>query len=444
MNQLAPRSQPAWFEKQIEAFECDWRTGSSPDLASFVAAVHEGSDAASKELLEELIKVDLEYRWRDAKRHSRRGKILGSKLETYIKRFPQLGRRDDLPLDLIREEYVARQRFGDQPTHAEFHARFSRHGLQLTLMLEAADQEIECESSTAALQTNHERQTAAPAIDPTAPLSHSDFQLQRQIGAGGICKVYTALQRSLDKPVAVKVLKKRFLNDDRHVSRFLNEAKIAAQFRHPNIVGVHGVGRFPDGGYFMVMDLVCGRDLSRVHEQIPDFAADIPRIIFEIANTIHDVHEQGIVHCDLKPSNVLLSWTEQIAVTDFGFAQTLDQSIEKFGRSSDGGTIAFMAPEQFDRQFGTVDRHTDIYAIGGIIYALITGSAPHAGKNASEILDALTSREPIRIQDYPVDPAFNSFVDVCDRCLAKSTGDRWQSAKELADAIASATKKGAN
>ncbi len=187
--------------------------------------------------------------------------------------------------------------------------------------------------------------TPLPHIDLQMPLFHGDYHLQRLIGSGGMCKAYAATQRSLGKLVCVKALRKRSRHDPRTVSRFLQEARVVTRLRHPQIVAIHGLGRLPDGGYFMVMDWIDGHDLAHECRDVLMSPSKATRLVASLADVLDYVHQRGVVHCDLKPANVLLDQNERPFLTDFGLARVLAREPRGNSNHADyvAGTAAFMA-----------------------------------------------------------------------------------------------------
>jgi RNA polymerase sigma factor (sigma-70 family) len=226
-------------------------------------------------------------------------------------------------------------------------------------------------------------------------LAYSDVVLLRQLGQGGMGKVYRATWRGSDGPVAVKLLRKPLRGHETAAARFREEAALLTRLRHPGIVAVHGVGLLPDGGRFLVMDLVEGSDLAR-RPRPP--VADALRWAAEAADAIEYAHARGVVHCDLKPSNLLLGGDGHVRVSDFGLARSLAD-----GDAPQGGTAGFMAPEQSDPE-GRVSPRTDVFGLGAVLCALLPERSPE--------VDAL-----------------------CRRCLAPDPAARFASAAELASAL---------
>lgn len=279
------------------------------------------------------------------------------------------------------------------------------------------------------------RKSAATAAGTL--LHFEDYLLQRLIGAGGMGKAYAAIDKRDQRPVCVKVLHKSRLTDPRAVARFVDEARIVARLRHPNIVAVHGLGRLPDGGYFMVFDLIDGEDLLQTIRRRQLSIAEARGIALCAAEAIEHAHNQGVVHCDLKPSNVLIDGQGRVVIADFGLARVMENGISGIADVAYiAGTAAFMAPEQADRRFGPVDERTDVYGLGGLLFALLTGSPPLPAATAAEALRKLTSpaiQPPPPIELRPDTP--EELSEFCLRCLSKRPDLRYASIGEAARAL---------
>lgn len=228
---------------------------------------------------------------------------------------------------------------------------------------------------------------AEPDAPPlTNPLPYSDFRLERLIGAGGMGKVYRATQLSTGETVAVKALRKERQTDSRAVRQFLHEAEVVAGLNHPGVIRVHGLGRFPSGGYFLVMNWIDGTDLqSLVDSGGIDFHETL-RILRAAAEAISHSHQAGVVHCDLKPGNILLGTDGRVVVTDFGFAHLLKGTPVP---TALGGTIGYLAPELLDSQTSPTPL-ADIYSLGRILERL-TGQ--HDAR-AAELISRCVARAP--------------------------------------------------
>jgi hypothetical protein len=255
--------------------------------------------------------------------------------------------------------------------------------------------------------------------------------------------VYRAIQVSLNKPVAVKVLEGVRMRRPQAVLRFLREGRSVAQLRHPHIVDVHGIGRTPSQGYFLVMDLVEGRDLDELIRAGAVSFSDVG-LLATVAEAIEHAHRKGIIHRDLKPSNILVDIEGRVLVTDFGLAKLLDDREAGLSLADEPlGTPSFMAPEQASRRWGQVGPRTDVYGLGGLLYAMLTGRPPYTGRSYTEVLAQVISEDlplPPRQLRPETPPALEA---ICMKCLAKDPGLRLPTAeaaaRELRAWIASAS-----
>jgi serine/threonine protein kinase len=265
-----------------------------------------------------------------------------------------------------------------------------------------------------------------PITPNLASVRYGDLILHQQLGQGGMGKVYRASLRGSAVPVAVKLLRKPLRQHDASAARFLHEAELLTRLRHPGIVAIHALGQLPDGGHFLVMDLVEGSDLARRLAGGPIPVRQAVEWVREAAVAIAHAHEQGIVHCDLKPSNLLLDRAGRIRVSDFGLARSLAD-----GGPPAGGTAGFMAPEQIDPGRGPITTRTDVYGLGAVLITLLGGRSPLAGTSSSSS-DAGSGAvvEPAIPADVPGEVA-----ELCRRCLAHEPEHRPASAAELIAAL---------
>jgi len=251
-----------------------------------------------------------------------------------------------------------------------------------------------------------------PVIDPEATLHYSDYTLDKLLGSGGMGKVFRAREAITGKKVAIKALHKARQSDHRAVAQFVKEAQILAKLSHPNIVGVKGLGRFPGGGYFIVMDFVDGVDLQSRLKHGPLRLSEATRIVRQVANAVQHAHDQGIVHCDLKPGNILLHKNGLVIVTDFGFAYIVAGERAMSGQHI-GGTEGYIAPEiLLQRSLPTPA--ADMYALGMLLWSLVTGKSP----NDLICLDTKGSSP-------------DKATSICLRCIAEDVRERYSSPSEL-------------
>jgi WD40 repeat protein/tetratricopeptide (TPR) repeat protein len=258
-----------------------------------------------------------------------------------------------------------------------------------------------------------------------------DYELQKVLGEGGMGIVYKARQISLNRAVALKMIKStRFVSDD-ELHRFRNEAEAVARLDHPNIVPIFEVGQFEDQHYFS-MKLIPGESLDR---RLNDLAGD-PRgaahLVAVAAAAIHHAHQRGILHRDLKPANVLIDADGQPHITDFGLAKRVEGDSELTQTGAILGTPAYMAPEQASARKGAVTTVTDVYGLGAILYALLTGRPPFGGTTVLETLDKVREQAPERPRK--LNPRVPRDLEVISlKCLEKDPGRRYASADALAE-----------
>jgi hypothetical protein len=410
-------------EEVIERFENSWRSGRRPAIGAVLCeAAGARTDSEQRELAIELVKVDLEYRWRAAQARGRRTAL---KLEAYAGRLRVLGPAAQLPLDLIAEEYRFRRRFGDAPQLQEYFARFVHPRAELARALEAVDRELAQEDLPIASPAGPAPRRIPHAVDPQAPLYYGDFVLKRQIGSGGLCRVYAGLQLSLQKEVALKVLRRQFWTSVAAVAAFLREAQIVAQLPAVGIVGIHGLGRLPRGGYFMVMDLVDGLDLRARRSAAEVSPGRAAAWIAAAAGIVGRVHAAGFVHGDLKPANILVEHGGRVLLTDFGFARGLGAADSPRREGLLGGTPAFLAPELAADAHPPATAAIDVFGLGAVLFWLLSGRAIHKEEGLGELQRSL-SAPGWEAQVRQRMPAFvpSGLVDLCRRCLARHPDNR--------------------
>lgn len=422
------------FESRVLRFEQDWRLRGPRAIEDYLGGPFAVGSPERHLLLVELICVDLEYRWRNP--------AIGggpAVLRDYAERFPELVSLDRLPIELIGEEYRVRSRWGDRPAHEEFLAPFRGRREEVRAELLRVDAEIEEESAESATPARSLSRGTPPG-GPTDPgldgplLSYRDFLLRRLIGAGRTGKVYEARQHSTGCDVAVKFLRKSYLGHPGVVRRFVGEARMVAGLHHPNIVGTRGLGRTAAGAYFIVMDLASGGNLAQVIGGRAVSEEEAIRWSLEICDALGHAHERGIIHCDLKPANILLDESGRIRVADFGLARPIAE--EAPWAAEVEGTAPFMAPEQACRSWGSIDQRTDVYGIGAVLYALLTGRPPFVGSRLPDVLADVIAPTPI-VPPSHFRPGLSGVLDgLCRKCLSKAREDRYQSAREVGSALA--------
>jgi serine/threonine-protein kinase len=290
------------------------------------------------------------------------------------------------------------------------------------------------QSRNGATATFSSHATPLTAADAAPPAELGDFMLLEEIGRGGMGVVYRARQRSLDRLVAVKVLLRGADAAPQDQVRFRAEAEAAARLDHPHIVPIYETGELRGWRYFG-MKMVEGQNLSQRMAEGPLPQVEAARIVMQVARAIHYAHEHGVVHRDLKPANILLDAQGQPHVTDFGLAKrrTVGETLTTTGAIL--GTPAYMAPEQAAGGRGDVGPASDVFSLGAILYALLTGRPPFQGASPVDTLMLVLEQDPVppRLLNALVDPDLEMIVL---RSLQKPPELRYASAQALANDLA--------
>ena len=248
------------------------------------------------------------------------------------------------------------------------------------------------------------------------------YSVQRIIGIGGMATVYLAVQESLGREVALKVLKPALAQDPVATERFLREARFAAQLHHPNIVAIHDVGVHA-GSPYMAMAYEPGGTVAQTSQgrDDPGFAL---RIIRDIANALDYAHRQGVVHRDVKPENILRRHDGSCVLSDFGIAHALAAQIGLTNEGTSVGTPHYMSPEQLRGE--KVDGRADLYSLGVVFYQILTGDLPYQGTDGWAI-----GMQHISAPIPRLPTALSHLQPLIDSLLAKTPADRLQTGAEL-------------
>lgn len=277
--------------------------------------------------------------------------------------------------------------------------------------------------------TSESNASAKPDSTGTTRTLFGDYELMEELGRGGMGVVYKARQGSLNRVVAIKMLPFGTLAAPQFIKRFMAEAAAAASLQHPNIIAIHEVGA-REGQYFFVMDYIDGQSLAHLASTEPLSTTQAARYLKTLAEAIGYAHDRGIIHRDLKPSNILIeSATNRLRITDFGLARRIDGESTLTVTGQVLGSPHFMAPEQ---AAGTeAGKAADIYALGGILFFLLTSRAPFQGVSLEAILQQVLSSEPI--SPRLLNPAVPRDLEtICLKCLQKEPENRYATAQELA------------
>jgi Tol biopolymer transport system component len=262
------------------------------------------------------------------------------------------------------------------------------------------------------------------------------YEIVSLLGAGGMGEVYRARDSRLGRDVAIKVLPDAFVQDPDRLTRFEREARLLASLNHPNIASIHGFEE-ADGTRFLIMELVPGETLAERLQGGPLPAKDALSLARQIAEALEEAHEKGIVHRDLKPANVKMTAGGKVKVLDFGLAKALGAEPKSSDIAQSPtltrtgaailGTAAYMSPEQARGK--AVDKRTDVWAFGCVLYEMLTGRPAFGGETASDVIAAILKHEP----DWALLPtqAPAKVADLLHRCLQKDPHERLH---DIADA----------
>lgn len=287
---------------------------------------------------------------------------------------------------------------------------------------------------TSAYQAAAEMLAEGVELQPGQTLTH--YRIASLLGEGGMGKVYLAQDTKLNRKVAIKFLSADSVASDQANKRLLREAQAAATLDHPNICTVHEVAE-ENGRSFIVMQYVEGETLeARINGKTLEFSEAISFAI-QIADALADAHAHGIIHRDIKSSNVIVTSRGKAKVMDFGLAKFLSQAIESEAETKSLlttpgtiiGTVPYMSPEQVHGQ--PLDARTDIFSFGVLLYEMLTGQPPFAAQSTAGIMSAILTKEPAPLSHY-ISTCPQQLQRIVSKCLEKDREQRYQSARDLA------------
>jgi serine/threonine-protein kinase len=338
----------------------------------------------------------------------------------FLQNYPGLRDDADALLDLIYNEVFLRERRGEAPGRDEYLRRFPHLAAPLAAQFDV-----------------HQAIAAAAGSETGGPVIPG-YEVLGVLGRGGMGVVHKARAEKLGTLVAVKVLRADQCLDRAARKRFLTEARAAAALDHPHIIKVLDVGECAAGPY-LVMELIDGPVLEEVLRGGPPDVTRAVGWLIAAAEAVHYAHGRGIIHRDLKPANVMLDAAGRPRVLDFGMAKVLPRAGRAGSSSTQEGTIlgtpAYMPPEQAGDSATEPGPASDVYSLGAILYALLTGRPPFdEGDFMATVLKVRSAERPPAVRSLRPDvPA--ALEQVCHRCLSKRPADRYRSARELAEAL---------
>jgi eukaryotic-like serine/threonine-protein kinase len=289
------------------------------------------------------------------------------------------------------------------------------------------------EAGTQTTWLAHESGEQAPCAETASLVGRSfdDFEVLRELGRGATGVVYKAMQKSLERLVAVKILQTGSSASATLRARFLTEARAGAALAHPCIPTIYQTGECQAGPY-CAMEFVDGQTLaSRIHGRLVTIRSALDLLV-RVADAVAHAHAKGIIHRDLKPGNIMLARSRRPMVMDFGLAKMLEKPTGLTLHGQILGTPAYMAPEQGRGELAQIGLSTDVYGLGATLYRLLAGRPPFNESKAADTLVKVVSAEP-----PPAVRAFRPEVSealemVCMTCLHKDPARRYPSAKALA------------
>jgi WD40 repeat protein/tRNA A-37 threonylcarbamoyl transferase component Bud32 len=269
------------------------------------------------------------------------------------------------------------------------------------------------------------------AFEPAGLPRIPGYEVQAILGRGGMGIVYKARHLRLNRTIALKMLLSGAYASQLERARFLREAQAVASLRHPAIVQVHDVGEV-EGRPFLTMELVEGKILADDLAGIPQPAARAAAMMVKLADAVESAHRSGIIHRDLKPANILLSADGGPKISDFGLARQFEGEDALTLTGARVGTPSYMSPEQVFGRAGTVGPATDVYALGAILYEMLTGRPPFRGESSAETERQLIAQDPVPPSRLNARVP-RDLETICLKCLEKEPSKRYPSAAALAD-----------
>jgi serine/threonine protein kinase len=424
---LALLDDPTWSrcEGLIKAFEEAWQRGAVPAIADYLRA--DGPERRA--LLVELIHVELEFRLKSGE---------SARVETYLAAYPELAGDRVTTLGLLAAEYEWRRGQPEVVGLEEYCRRFPAHADELLGRLPTAPGRLAAPEGEATLP--------GPSAWPAVP----GYEILGELGRGGMGVVYQARQLGLHRTVALKMVLTGNQAGPKDLARFRAEAAAIARLQHPNIVQIYDVGEAAGRPYF-VLEFVAGGSLAQHLQGKPPQVRPAAQLVETLARAVHAAHTHGIIHRDLKPANILLRDAPEGVrdesrdlsslvpkITDFGLAKCADgdgEAPDLRGPTVTGellGTPSYMAPEQAMIPRQPVGPAADVYALGAILYELLTGRPPFTGGTPLATVLQVLHSEPVPVTSLQPNVP-RDLETVCLKCLRKEPHKRYGSALELAE-----------
>jgi eukaryotic-like serine/threonine-protein kinase len=347
---------------------------------------------------------------------------------------------EEAEIEIIYTEYIALDEVGRRPDPEAWLARFPKHRARLERLLKLHDflSESDLDTNESGPISNTLSGSSNPALGDASkekektPLgSFGNYELIDEIGRGGMGVVYRAKQRGLGREVAVKVLRSLDSKPNER-ARFQREAESIASLQHRYIVQVFETGEHLDMAY-LAMEYVPGGSLEQTIRKKKWSNHEIASLVKMLADAMHYAHQKGIIHRDLKPANILLTNDGEPKIADFGLAKRTDESTNfKTNTGTLLGTPCYMSPEQASGQTDLIGATTDVYAIGVILYELLTRRLPFEGESSVDTLQMIVQRDAV-LPSKLVRHVSRDLETICLKCLSKTPSSRYSTAALLSE-----------
>ncbi|XZE56099.1 protein kinase domain-containing protein [Planctomycetaceae bacterium SH139] len=422
------------LEALLLDFDGSWAPESFEGIAGRVAS--HPSQQYSDLALSELVKIDLQRCWSAGD---------GRMLEEYLQQCPALGTTETVDADLVVAEFEARSNVHADLVLASYESRFPKQfPLVQQLVSELTESSVKESSPNptepnlvqASIDTSRidsPRDTKDGKKRDTAlelPVEFGRYRILKELGAGAMGKVYLAHDSQLERQVALKTPNFSGSGDDDMVTRFYREARAAAKIHHRNICPIYDVGEI-DGRHFITMAFIKGRCMSEFikPDRLPPQRTSAI-LVQRLAVALAEAHKHNVIHRDLKPANIMIDLKKEPVVMDFGLARQMDVESRVTQSGMAVGTPAYMSPEQIRGELHEVGTAADIYALGVILYELLTGQLPFLGPIAKVVYGIVneTPAPPSQLRE-DIDRELES---ICAKMMAKNRLDRYSSMGEVA------------
>ena len=423
-----------------QQFESGWLAGEPQPIEVVIGDVNAPNYLAT---LEELVHIELEFRWKN------RSPLKRVELEDYLERFESLN-QPEIVNRLVQQEVRLRTAIGETPVAEEYQDRFENVAVDFPTVPQA--QQDTGQADQAQEDTGREMPTIMPPASEL-PDSHEDatmagpeaviddfvvdtdavpgYDLLGELGRGGMGVVYKARDQNLKRTVALKMILSGAHASDEDMQRFQIEAEAVAKLQHPNIVQIYEVSEH-EGRPYIALEFADGGSLDQKIAGKPQDQQESAELIETLSGAMQLAHENDIIHRDLKPANILLTTDGEPRITDFGLAKRMDEDSNQTKSGAVMGTPSYMAPEQAGGKSETLGPATDTYALGAILYHLLTGRPPFQAATQLDTIMQVLTEEPVAPRK--LNPALAVDLEtICLKCLEKDVHRRYESAAALGE-----------